>query len=85
MSPLRWPTSSVRGGAIVRLVDFPNAGLRSFSWVLAIGLTLIGGLLIVLARRITGHLMQLLLIAFWALFLTVWFLVGVRQIADGLL
>jgi hypothetical protein len=29
--------------------------------------------------------MQLLLIAFWALFLTVWFLVGVRQIADGLL
>jgi len=73
------------GVAIVRLVDFPNAGLRSFSWVLAIGLTLIGGLLIVLARRITRHLMQLLLIAFWTLFLMVWFLVGVRQIADGLL
>ena len=30
------------GGALVRLVDFPNAGLRTFSWLAAIGLTLAG-------------------------------------------
>jgi hypothetical protein len=30
------------GVAIVRLVDFPNAGLRSFNWALAAGLTLVG-------------------------------------------
>ena len=29
------------GAAIVRLVDFPNAGLRSFSWTLAAGLTIV--------------------------------------------
>lgn len=34
------------GVAIVRLVDFPNAGMASFSWAWAIGLTLLGALLI---------------------------------------
>lgn len=33
------------GIAIVRLVDFPNAGFRSFSWISAVVLTLIGALL----------------------------------------
>ena len=73
------------GVAIVRLVDFPNAGLRSFSWVLAVGLTLIGASLVVLATRITDRRLQILLAAIWALFSMLWFGVGLRQIADGLL
>lgn len=36
------------GVTIVRLVDFPNAQLRSFSWVLAAGLTLLGAALLLL-------------------------------------
>jgi hypothetical protein len=73
------------GVAIVRVVDFPNAGLRSFSWVLAVGLTLIGGFLIVLGIRTKGRYLQYLLMGFWALFTVVWYGVGLRQIADGLL
>jgi hypothetical protein len=73
------------GVAIVRLVDFPNAGLRSFSWLLAIGLTLLGGLFLGLGLWIKGRGWQYSLIAFWALFMVVWFGVGLRQIADGLL
>ncbi|HWH70100.1 MAG TPA: hypothetical protein VNT26_11995 [Candidatus Sulfotelmatobacter sp.] len=73
------------GAHIVRLVDFPNAGLRSFNWPLAIGLTLVGGLLLVMATRLTKRSMEILLTACWALFLIVWFGVGLLQIADGLL
>lgn len=73
------------GVAIVRVVDFPNAGLRSFSWVLAVALTMIGGLLILLAIRMEKRYLQYLFIAFWALFATVWFAVGLSQIASGLL
>ena len=73
------------GGAIVRLVDFPNAGLRSFSWVLAIGLTLLGTVLLVLLLKITRRGWQIALTVVWGLFLVVWFGVGFRQIADGLL
>ena len=39
------------GVTIVRLVDFPNAGLRSFSWALAAGLTLLGAALLILPLR----------------------------------
>ena len=73
------------GVAIVRLVDFPNAGLRSFSWVLAIGLTLLGAGLLVLLLKITRRGWQIALTVVWGLFLVVWFGVGLRQIADGLL
>jgi hypothetical protein len=73
------------GVAIVRLVDFPNAGLRSFSWALAVGLTVIGGLLLVLAARVANRPGQLALAVVWALFSIIWFGVGLRQIADGLL
>ena len=73
------------GVAIVRLVDFPNAGLRSFSWALAGGLTLIGALLVVLATRIKKRPLQFALAGFWALFSTAWFGVGLMQIAAGLL
>ncbi|MCU0981519.1 MAG: hypothetical protein MUF25_20405 [Pirellulaceae bacterium] len=72
------------GVALVRLVDFPNAGMRSFSWAWAIGLTMIGGLFLVLATLIAGRLKQLLLTALWAVFVVVWFGVGLMQIADGL-
>ena len=91
ITPLQHVTAAVAnffgpwGGAIVRLVDFPNAGLRSFSWVWAIGLTVIGGLLLVLATRITGRPLQLLLTAIWAVFLVIWFGAGLKQIAAGLL
>lgn len=73
------------GAVLVRLVHFPNAGLRSFSWLLAIGLTLIGALLLGTARWTAGKWMQIVLIACWALFSTIWFSVGFLQIADGLL
>lgn len=73
------------GVVIVRIVDFPNAGLRSFSWVLAIAMTLVGVLLIVLPLRIKKQCWQVLLSVVWGLFLVVWFGVGLAQIADGLL
>jgi hypothetical protein len=73
------------GVAIVRLVDFPNAGMRSFSWVLAVGLTLLGALLVILATRTTRRPVQFALVGFWAVFSLVWFGVGLGQIASGLL
>ena len=73
------------GVAIVRLVDFPNAGLRSFSWALAAGLTLLGAALLILPLRTQKRPTQVLLSVLWGLFLVVWFGVGLRQIADGLL
>ncbi|MBI2946256.1 MAG: hypothetical protein HYY23_01315 [Verrucomicrobia bacterium] len=73
------------GVAIVRLVDFPNAGLRSFSWALAAGLTLLGAALLILLLRTQKRPWQILLSVLWGLFLVVWFGVGLRQIADGLL
>ena len=73
------------GVIIVRLVDFPNAGLRSFSWALAAALTLLGAALLILSRRTKKRPLQILLSGLWGLFLTVWFGVGWRQIADGLL
>ena len=73
------------GVAIVRLVDFPNAGLRSFSWELVAGLTLLGVVLLVLPLRIRNRRWQILLSVLWGLFVVVWFGVGFTQIADGLL
>jgi hypothetical protein len=73
------------GVAIVRLVDFPNAGLRSFSWVLAIGLTLLAGILILLPMRVKCRRVQLFVTGCWVLFAIVWFAVGLNQIASGLL
>lgn len=91
ITPLQHVTAAVAnffgpwGVAIVRLVDFPNAGLRSFSWALSIGLTLLGTALVVLGAWTTNRAGQLVLAVVWALFAIVWFSVGLRQIADGLL
>lgn len=73
------------GVALVRLVDFPNAGMRSFSWPLAAGLTLGGALLLALLLKIRRRSWQITLSIFWGFFVLVWFGVGLRQIADGLL
>jgi hypothetical protein len=73
------------GVAIVRLVDFPNAGLRSFSWALAAGMTLLGAALCLLPLKVHNRPGQILLSVLWGLFVVVWFGVGLRQIADGLL
>lgn len=73
------------GVAVVRLVDFPNAGLRSFSWTLAAGLTLVGAALLVLPLRIRNRRGQVLLFVLWGFFVVVWFGVGLCQIASGLL
>jgi len=73
------------GVVIVRLVDFPNAGLRSFSWTLAVGLTLVGGVLVALGARMTNRPWQYVLVGLWAIFSMVWFGVGLTQIASGLL
>src|SRR5512140_2649371 len=63
------------GVAIVRLVDFPNAGLRSFRWALAAGLTLLGVVLLVLPLRIRNRRWQIRLSVLWGLFVVVWFVV----------
>ena len=73
------------GVTIVRLVDFPNAGLRAFSWTLAFGLTLVGGVLVVMAARITNRPCQHVLTGLWVVFSIVWFGLGLTQIASGLL
>jgi hypothetical protein len=73
------------GVVIVRLVDFPNAGLRSFSWVLAALLTLLGTALFIAPLLTKRWPLQIVLFVVWGLFLVVWFGVGLRQIADGLL
>jgi hypothetical protein len=73
------------GVAAVRLVDFPNAGMRSFSWLLAIVLTVIGGFLIAEAVQRKPAIKRFVLAVFWAGFAVVWFGVGLTQIADGLL
>lgn len=73
------------GVTVVRLVDFPNAGLRSSSWKLAGGLTLLGATLVVLALKAKTRPVQMLLCVIWGLFLLAWFGVGLSQIADGLL
>ncbi len=73
------------GVAIVRLVDFPNAGMRSFSWLLAVGLTMVGALLVIMATRTTRRPLQFALAGVWISFSVVWFAVGLGQIAGGLL
>jgi hypothetical protein len=73
------------GVAIVRLVDFPNAGMRSFRWDYAIGLTVIGALLIALGMRTKKRYLQYLLACLWVSFVFVWLVTGFGQIADGLL
>jgi hypothetical protein len=52
---------------------------------LAVALTVIGGLLILVSIRMKHRYVQYLFIALWALFTMVWFTVGLRQIASGLL
>jgi len=70
------------GVVLVRLVDFPNAGLQSFSWVLAGSLTLLGiflvGIPIYLNTQIKKRSVQYLFLVFWFFFLIVWFGVGLR-------
>jgi hypothetical protein len=73
------------GVALVRLVDFPNAGLRSFSWILGLAMTLLGILLFVLVCKMRATGWQVLLTVLWGLFVLAWFGVGFTQIADGLL
>lgn len=91
ISPLQHVTAAAAnycgpwGVVLVRLVDFPNAGLRSFSWTLAIGLTLLGVVLLVLPLKIRRRPWQILLSVLWGVFIVVWFGVGLTQIADGLL
>ena len=73
------------GVVIVRSVDFPNAGLRSFRWTVAGGLTLLGAMLVWLPMLLKNRYLQYTCIAGWLVFLVVWFGVGLTQIADGLL
>jgi hypothetical protein len=73
------------GVAVVRLVDFPNAGMRSFSWPLAVGMTLMGAVVLVSALSVRIRTVQVFLAVVWFVFLVGWFVVGLGQIADGLL
>lgn len=73
------------GVVLVRVVDFPNAGLRSFSWAVAVGLTLFGALLVALPLCSSNRYVQYSCIVLWLGFVVVWFGVGLLQIAHGLL
>jgi hypothetical protein len=73
------------GVALVRIVDFPNAGWREFSCPLAIGLTLLACVFLVLSPRIHGRAQQYVFIGGWTLFMMVWLALGFGQIASGLL
>jgi len=73
------------GVLMVRLVDFPNAGLRAFSWPVAVGMTLLGCVLIGLPLWFRLPALQLLCAFLWGFFTIAWFLVGLTQIASGLL
>jgi hypothetical protein len=73
------------GVVIVRIANFPNAGLRSFSLTLAVALTLFGAGLIALPFVVKMRFVQYSCITVWFVFVTLWFLIGLRQIADGLL
>lgn len=70
---------------ITHLVDFPNAGLRSFSLATALFLTALGVLLVWLGARTGSKRLQNILTGCWTIFLVAWFVVGFLQIADGLL
>ena len=73
------------GVVLVRCVDFPNAGLRSFSWPLALVMTFLLGALIGLALYVKAAALRYMCIVVWTAFMLLWFGVGLRQIADGLL
>lgn len=73
------------GVAVVRWVDFPNAGMRSFSWTLAIGLTAVALFLVAVPILNRKRLVQGICAVVYTMFLMVWFSVGLLQIADGLL
>ena len=71
--------------AIVRLVDFPNAGLRSFSLPMALGFTaaLIGFL--VLSFRTRRDALRWTCLVLFLPIVASWFFLGLLGIADGLL
>jgi hypothetical protein len=48
-------------------------------------LTLLGTVLLILPLKLHKRPWQILLSVLWGLFVAVWFGVGLRQIADGLL
>jgi hypothetical protein len=73
------------GVVIVRIVDFPNAGLRSFNLTLAAAMTLVGAGLVALPFAVRKLFVQYSCITVWFVFVTLWFAIGLRQIADGLL
>lgn len=70
---------------IVRLVDFPNAGTRSFNLPLALGLTAILAALLFAAFRSRLRLVRIPCLVIFAPFSLIWFGIGLIQIADGLL
>ena len=73
------------GVAIVRVVDFPNAGMREFNWFLSAGLTIVGMVLMGSLLKLRARPLQFLFLGAWAVFSVVWFGIGLQQIASGLL
>ena len=73
------------GVAVVRLVDFPNAGMRSFSWMLAALLTGLGVTLVAIPLCVRKRIVQYVCLTSFMVFTVGWFMVGLLQIADGLL
>lgn len=73
------------GIALVRLVDFPNAGMRSFSWSIALGMTVIAALLLLILALVRNRWGRVSFLVIWGLFMVAWFGIGLFQIADGLL
>lgn len=73
------------GVVLVRLADFPNAGMRSFNPGLAAAMTFFGAAVIFGALKTRKRTWQTLLFVLWGIFVLAWFSIGLLQIADGLL
>lgn len=73
------------GVAIVRLVDFPNAGMRSFNLGIAVGLTLALAAAVYATLQARRRGTQVLAYAGFVLLMLFWLGLGLVQIADGLL
>ena len=72
-------------GHVVRVVDFPNAGLRSFMLFPALTLTALVVVLVAVGLRSRQTVCQRICLALFAALMLVWYGYGFLLIADGLL
>jgi len=72
-------------GHAVRVVQFPNAGLRLFNPTHALGLTAVFVMLVFAGVYANNRAIRWTIVALFAVFLPVWYGYGFILIADGML